>query len=75
MRYKALALVILFILPVVACGWKQQCVKPTAYILGEETTAVMGTVMIQQTVYCLLYRYEPQGLNLTLWNKSPYEYA
>lgn len=73
MIHKALVLVLL--LPIVACGWSSQCLQNTTYNLGKETIAVMGTAMVQETVGCLAIRYEPTGLNLTLFKKSPYLYT
>jgi hypothetical protein len=68
-------LVLFLLLPIVSCGWNSQCLQKTTYNLGIETTSVMGTAMVQQTIGCLATRYEPLGLNLTLWNRAPYVYT
>lgn len=67
-------LVLVLLLPIVACGWNSQCIKPVSYNIGEETIAAVGTAMVQQTIGCFVYRYDPTGLNLTLWKKSSYLY-
>lgn len=68
-------LVLFLLLPIVACGWNSQCLQNTTYNLGKETISVMGTAMVQQTVGCLVTRYDPVGLNLTLWKKNSYLYT
>ncbi len=72
---KRIALVFILLLPIVACGWNTKCVKNATYNIGEETIAVTGTPMVQQVIGCLVYKYEPTGLNLTLWKKEPYTYT
>jgi hypothetical protein len=66
MRYQALVLVLL--LPLVACGWNQQCTNYTSYNLGEEKIAAVGSEMVQDG--CFAPREDPTGLNRSLLKKS-----
>jgi hypothetical protein len=52
-------LLLVLMLPLVACGWTQQCIKPTSYNLGEEKIAVVGSAMVQ--IGCLAAQWERRG--------------
>ncbi|MDP2853554.1 MAG: hypothetical protein Q8O28_04815 [Smithellaceae bacterium] len=67
---KRLALVLILLLPIVACGWNYQCTKYTSYNLGEENVAAVGSEMVQTG--CFAARYDPTGLNRDLWKRSSY---
>jgi hypothetical protein len=70
-RLSIIALLIVLLLPLVSCGWTVQCTKPTSYNIGEEKIATVGSEMVQTG--CFAIRWEPTGLNRTLWNKSSYD--
>jgi hypothetical protein len=71
-RLSITALVLVLLLPIVACGYNSQCIKNTSYNLGEETIALMGNAMVQQTIGCMVYRYDPVGIHRVIWQKSSY---
>lgn len=67
-RLSITALVLVLLLPIVACGWNRQCTKPTSYNLGEEKITAVGSEMVQTG--CLASRWDPTGLNRSLWKRS-----
>lgn len=67
-RLSLTALVLILLLPIIACGWKQQCTKYTSYSLGEEKIAAVGSEMVQTG--CFASREDPMGLNRSLWKRS-----
>jgi hypothetical protein len=65
---KKILIVITLLLSIAACGWNQQCTKPTSYNLGEEKVTVVGSEMVQTG--CLAARYDPKGLTRSLWQRN-----
>lgn len=65
MRSKTLMLLLL--LTIVSCGWSHVCTKPQSYKLGMEKAAVVGSEIVQ--LGCLAARWEPLGLNRTLFRR------
>lgn len=70
---------IIFVLALLisSCGWNTSCLeyrKNTSFVRGQEKTAVVGAEMVQKTfstIQCIKTRYEPTGLNLTLFKREP----
>lgn len=62
------ALVIVLLLPLVACGWNHVCTKTRSYNLGEEKIVSVGSEMVQDG--CFASRWDPTGLHKILWKRS-----
>lgn len=63
-------LLFVLLLPIVACGWNHPCIRTSSYNPGEEKVAAVGTEMVQTG--CFAARWEPTGLNKSLWKKTAY---
>ena len=64
-------LLLVFLLTIVACGWSHPCTKTMSYNPGEEKVAAVGTEMVQTG--CFAARWEPAGLNKSLWKRTAYD--
>jgi len=65
---KIQALVLVLLLPLVACGWNHQCAKYTSYNLGEEKIAAVGSEMVQYG--CFASRWDPTGINRSILKRN-----
>lgn len=63
-------LLLVLSLTIVSCGWNYSCIRTSSCNPGEEKVAAVGTSMVQTG--CFAGRYEPTGLNKSLWNKTAY---
>ena len=63
-------LLLVLLLPIVACGWNHQCTKTSSYNPGEEKVAAVGTEMVKNG--CFAARWEPSGLTKSLWQRTAY---
>ena len=63
-------LVLVLLLPIIACGWNHLCTKTRTYNLGEEKITAVGSEMVKNG--CFARRWEPTGLNRDLWQKKAY---
>jgi len=77
LRFRIIFIVFVLSLVIGSCGWKTSCLeyrKNTSVVIGQEKTAVVGAEMVQKTfstIQCIKTRYEPTGLNLTLFKREP----
>jgi len=67
---KRKALMFILLLPLVACGWNHQCIKPRSYNLEEEKITAVGSEMVQDG--CFAYRWEPTGI-ISRSLRTPYD--
>jgi hypothetical protein len=84
-RLSITALVFVLLLLIAGCGWNKVCLKElsTSYTLGVEKITVVGGEIVQTILYgyeytnkygvvdCVITKYEPTGLNLTLFKREP----
>jgi hypothetical protein len=76
-RIITVGLLVVMSLAFFGCGWNKVCLeerKSTSFNVGEEKTTVVGAEMVQTTfsiTQCVSTRYEPTGLNLTLFKREP----